>query len=280
MPPSGVSFFSPNASVWNRFELSILNQPFSIIFALDSSGSMEGARLDDLKTAVTQVLEDLKPSVEAFVANVGVTVWADEGVTDHRLNADSDDIDELITFVNAIVAGSGGTAGEFTHFDMAFEDAATFYAAASDPDSARIMVFVTDGVATDNSASEAVAARDAIDDIRVYGFNIDLADTSDTELVDNTPEDGVPVVQDGDPELMVTALETVLGSGEGGATAQILFNVEADASEEFIPDAQSSIWVPDNELGEEDVELVPPEWESAQFVNLVAPKGFRGMAEE
>lgn len=52
----------------------------------------------------------------------------------------------------------------------------------------------------------AVTALAGISDVEVFGFNIGLADTNATALLDNTPEDGVPVIEPGDTDTLLSSL--------------------------------------------------------------------------
>ncbi|MFN3615209.1 MAG: hypothetical protein ACK4WC_11720, partial [Rubrimonas sp.] len=101
--------------------------------------------------------------------------------------------------------------GSATDFAVGRSAAPAFFAGAGKR--RRIVLFVTDGEPFPaSSAAAAVALRDTIADVEVYGVNIALANTAWTAMLDNTPADGVPVIAPGDPKaLRDTLLATLMG---------------------------------------------------------------------
>jgi hypothetical protein len=206
MPPVGASISHSVGTVWNATD--VLSTPTSVIFALDVSGSMStGTRLADLKSAVTGALESLREQLGTLPLDIGITAWSSGTPSlDHRHNVTDSDIDGLIAFVAGLT-----TSGQ-TNFNLAFSGAADFYANSPNPDGLRLLLFVTDGEPVpQSSVNVAVDIRDSIERIQVFGVNIDLENTQFTEIIDNTPEFPVPVIQDGEPDLMLEILLGILG---------------------------------------------------------------------
>lgn len=183
---------------------STIKEDVAIYLALDKSGSMDTAmsngktRFENMQDGVLQVLEELKivkesggPRVDIYLNYWGNADGSRSIIS--KYNADVGDINSLITFVN-----SQGTPAYGTYFDTAVMDIPAFF--NNVPFGSRnIAVLITDGEPSDSPQ----AARDFIDaynlsssrSIDTYGINIDLTDTSSTGIVDDTDEDGVPVVQ-------------------------------------------------------------------------------------
>jgi hypothetical protein len=128
------------------------------------------------------------------------------------MNASPADIEAVRTFVNE------GVTAYSTYFPAGLMDMAAFFAGVS-AESNRIVFFVTDGgpngepsAMTPVEVAEAARALvEAEDDIAVYGINIDLTDTTYTAYVDNTPEDGVPVIDGSDPIALTGVIISALG---------------------------------------------------------------------
>jgi hypothetical protein len=57
-----------------------------------------------------------------------------------------------------------------------------------------------------STVDAAIATLEGIPDVEVFGFNIGLADTSFTALLDNTPGDSVPVIAPGDTDTLLSSL--------------------------------------------------------------------------
>ncbi len=161
-----------------------------VTLAIDASGSM----VEEVETGVTRmdVAKANAVSVLDFLEQTGldndihVLGWS-RGSPQSTVatSANASDYDTLRTAVNAI------TIEIHTDFDEAFYLASTFYSGTKP----RIHIFITDGEAVPGTIAPAIALRDAVDDLQVYGFNIDLTDTTDTDQIDNTG--GAVVIPDG-----------------------------------------------------------------------------------
>lgn len=196
----------------------------AIYFALDLSGSMDTitpngkTRLENMKAAVVGVLDFLEANgsiagvaTDVCIVSFGTTPSSRTSFT--RRNIDALGIAQLRAHVNSL------TTIYWTYFPAAFLDLAEFMEGAS-PGASRTVFFVTDGEPSTGGAQEplekiaadARALVDAVPGVRVHGINIDLADTQYTAMVDNTPEDGVPVIEGDNPEAMTSVVVNVLAS--------------------------------------------------------------------
>lgn len=177
--------------------------------ALDVSGSMDATKMATMKAAMAEFIASLPDS--ELVA-VRIQAWNDEPVSSiERFGIGAADRAALTSFVDGLSAS--GT----TNFDAGVQSAAAFFAdadvnfgqadavdfvpagagsgssgLATSNSVRRVVVFVTDGIP--NAGSEITAAETlaAIPEVEVLGINIELPDTSATEVLDS---DGVvPVV--------------------------------------------------------------------------------------
>ncbi len=200
-----------------------------IYMALDVSGSMNdpaagGTRLSNMKIAVLQILELLKQNVVSIGGKLDLRIeaFSDSGSGRQWLNINSTGIEEAKTYVQGLSAGGG------TSFVGALSNMPAFFSAATGD---RVAFLITDGLPS-GGAPDATAARVILDGVsrcKLFGFNIDLPDVSMTQIVDNTPEDGVPVVSGGDPSALSAALAAALLGGRLGMNpVHILYQVLTD----------------------------------------------------
>jgi hypothetical protein len=189
----------------------------SIFIAMDRSGSMAGARLATLKAAMFDVLELIRPYATGTNGlDVMLNAWAATSTTIVRNNITSAGIDDLQSFV------AGRTAAGGTDFVAAVTPALSFFA----PTAGRknVLVFVTDGEPSpiETAASAQALIADFLDqssgtysfanqnEVYVYGINIAEENTSYTALIDNTPDDGVPIISEDDASGLTSAVQTAL----------------------------------------------------------------------
>lgn len=209
-------------------------QAAAIYIALDCSPSMDepapggGTRRTNMKTAVVQVLELLKSSIVATggVLNLRIQLFGGSATGSTWLNATATDIEAAKAYVNA----SGSIGG--TSFQAAMSGLAAFYAAPGQ----RIGMMVTDGEPDNGTGpsfapADAAAGRalvDAIPGLKMNGINIDLANVTYTQVVDNTGNP-VPVVSGGDPSALAAALaDAILGGRVGMNPVHILYQALTD----------------------------------------------------
>lgn len=224
--------------------------PQAICLCLDVSGSMGTSvgggltRLDVLKLAAVQVLNEVKEITRTGTGTTArqdrvdlrVVAWAATATSFTAYNATQDDIDDAITFINALTAGGG------TNFNAAMTQAVAFFAQLNSiniVESQRSIYFVTDGLpepigtaataaatAADLIARTGDYSEDAGTAVDMYGINIDLTDTQYTELLDNTPADEVPVITGSDTAALTNALRQ--NNAEGMNPAHIIYQCLVD----------------------------------------------------
>lgn len=184
--------------------------------ALDYSSSMDQSvgggltRLDSLKAAMTGVFDSLVEFVDAGAnLDIAVVIWSHNQVVQTRFSADAEDLNELDIFVNQ--TDSSDIATDFTQAVTGMGD---FFNASGAQN--RIFIFLTDGEPYLDGSTPAENANDARDilqtvpNVAAYAFNIDLSSTAYTSYLDNTPKDGVPVLDGSDSDEIAGAIEAVL----------------------------------------------------------------------
>lgn len=204
-------------------------------FALDKSGSMETmvggqSRMriakDQLK-AVLDAINTLRIDSKVQV-DICVVGWSGSTTSMTRYNVQNSDITDLKNFVEGIA-----TVFDGTNFNNAFVSADSFFQASATDSRRRAMFFITDGAPEPaSSVDDAVAAHGdligrtgayAQNPVDVFAVNIDLGDTSYTALIDNTPQDGIPVVDSADSNALYNAVFfAVMGDSSAMNPAHII----------------------------------------------------------
>jgi hypothetical protein len=214
----------------------------SIYFAIDHSASMDTivdggstTRLDIMQSAMDGVFDRLAAEVAAGIQlDVGLgkfnTSLAYENL---KLNADVDDIEELRYVLGLLSAELD------TDYEVAATAAHNWFtdSLADETIGTRIFIFITDGEpSVGTGASAAAIFADELSptgglfntedgtDVQSYAINIDLSDTTESGELDNTPQDGVPVVSEADATGLQAAIEAALYGDE----------IEFDANPAFI----------------------------------------------
>ncbi|MEJ7831350.1 MAG: phage tail protein [Nocardioides sp.] len=180
----------------------------AILIAVDKSGSMAGARITNAKTGINGFLDFLAPYVGQVVVDIQIVGWSAGAPTIMTKRAvTSEGIAQLKAFVSGIAIGGG------TDFSNGVNSAPAFFADAP-ADATRSLLFLTDG--EPNSEANTVLAVNTVNSltgVSVYGFNIDLTNTTQTARLDNTPGDGVPVISGADPDALTSTLSGVFSGG-------------------------------------------------------------------
>lgn len=203
----------------------------NIMIALDVSGSMawgfvdneppepgEQTRLENAQEALMGVLDTigaLAASVE-YPVNVRLTAWANSHTSFTRNDIDADDIQPMKDWINGRNASGG------TNFEAALTPGLSFF--PTDRPAQNTLFFITDGLPNEGTVENALNGptgdlvasgsgnytRVKGTGVSVFGINIYLTNTSETLRIDNTPQDGVPVIADGNPAALQAAIENAL----------------------------------------------------------------------
>lgn len=204
---------------WNNAEAPIgdfeVNEA-AIYFALDKSGSMSGSRLSNMQAAISDVLDFIQDRAldTGLRVDIRVVGWSDDASGLTKRNVDADGYAELKTYVNNL------SASGFTNFIFGVQGASEFFE-SSPKNLRRLLFFVTDGVPNPSEGTSdserlanAIAASvllGGVSNLEVYGIHIEEPVTFYTEFLDNTDIDGVPNVEDGDPQPLIDAIKIGFG---------------------------------------------------------------------
>lgn len=160
---------------------------YAICIAFDRSLSMlEGGRLTAARNAVTALLNDLKSNDQSSTFDVRVVGWSSQIDAMERRNCSQADYDDLIAFTQGMFAVGG------TVFTNAVAGLSEFYEGSGGK--CRLFVFLTDGEPNDPADATLAGEILAETGADAYAFNLVLPNTTETQKMDNTPGDGVPVV--------------------------------------------------------------------------------------
>ena len=177
----------------------------ALYIAIDASNSMSGDKIAAAMAAVQALVEELGSTVPPVLRNdICVVLWnaTVSGLQLYR-EADRSGFTALSDWLDQPVDLAFGT-----DFEVALSEAPAFFAGAGAK--RRIILFLTDGEPyPSSSAAAAVILLAGIADVDLFGFNIGLANTAYTAMLDNTGADGVPVIAPGDTE---TLRDTLLGA--------------------------------------------------------------------
>lgn len=191
----------------------------AIYITLDVSGSMSGTRMAAQKAGVAALIREIGASVDPDRPNdIRIVLW-NAGVAGsiERRNMEPEDYTALEA---SMLALSNSTSGG-TNFNAAFAEAGAFFAGGGSK--RRIVIFVTDGAPSPvSSVDAALVTITSLPPADIFGFNIALADTSYTAMIDNTPVDGVPVIPAGNPQALVASLRGAFGNGPDMNPAHII----------------------------------------------------------
>lgn len=200
----------------------------SFVFALDVSGSMGLHRMKVARTAIQEVLwliRSLMRISPGIRVDIGIILWSTPQFYRQMFRQDvtSSDISSLVAFVGTATAGGG------TNFNDAATGILEWFTLSGHRTARRAGFFITDGLPTGDSANTAAATLADIlnrstgsfsyannNPVDMYGINIIVQKTEETAKMDNTPEDGVPVVDDDNPDGLRNA---VLGGIMGNVIA-------------------------------------------------------------
>lgn len=209
-----------------------LDTPRAIHFAVDNSGSMTQDRRDTVKAAFSGLVAQLRGLVEGgMVLHLGITLWGDGKNARSYLNVTDANLTAAENFMNSALNAAGGG----TDFTQAAQGAVDFFELTrTETLDRRINFFITDGEATGTTHEQArVLMGDLLDrssgnystasgtDVDCYSVNIVVADTSQSDNLDNTTgtlkditTDGeVPVIGATESATLTNLIISALGGG-------------------------------------------------------------------
>lgn len=194
----------------------------AIYFLLDRSNSLSTSEFNAIKSAVLSGLDLIEESLaDGDRVDVGVLFYSTGFVKIERTEVDSTKLDEIRAFINAATKVTGGDVlgpmQEVENWFLATKDLAF---------TSRSVILVTDTNTEDNmTAAAAGPAADMLNrndgvfshnnnnPVDLYAINFASTTTTWTQLLDNTPEDGIPIITSGDSTSLTETVRNAILSG-------------------------------------------------------------------
>jgi hypothetical protein len=191
----------------------------ALLIALDASGSMSGSRMSAQITAVAELLRVIAAGADPAAPNdIRITLWSDGVVA--AIERRAMDLEDYAALEAWMLALSNATSGG-TNFAAAFDGARAFFEGSGATQ--RVVLFVTDGEPAPLSSVDAAEALiAALPPVSIFGINIALSNTTFTARIDNTPDDGVPVIPANNPGALVAAFLAAFRPGPDMNPAHII----------------------------------------------------------
>lgn len=206
----------------------------SIFFCLDDSSSMNAPRELAQRQAVLAALDLIQASVESGLRmDVGIATFWNGGI--QRPNVTVQGVQQLRNFVSSIWI----LPGQSTPFNWNMQSAVNWFTATANDTQihTRVMFFITDGLPAPGASGlqAAIIGEPLISraiPVDIHAINIVEPDTTYTSMLDNTPEDGVPVVTAADPgpltEVVINALAKLTADEFDANPAHIIYECLTD----------------------------------------------------
>ena len=196
----------------------------SLYFLLDRSASLSGAQFSTIKNSVLDSLDFIELAMElGNRIDIGVRFWS-SGTGDvwiERTNVTATDLDDIRSFI--------ATTGQLTGGNVvpAYTAAEAWFQATKNEDFAgRSLILVTDAASNDGFSTAASGpAADMLNQssgefstangnpVDLYAINYNQPTTTYTTLLDNTPVDGIPVINSSDTQGLSNAVRRAILSG-------------------------------------------------------------------
>lgn len=201
-----------------RIPRATYSGPMSVFFVIDDSGSMAGSRMSSLQAAISHIVDQLPVATRLDIG--GATM---NGRSLSFRNATAAQRAEFKEWVNSLVANGG------TNFNTGMVPAVNWFrATASDTSLGRRLCFFFSDGAPDTGSDNAAAATAAslinrTIPVDIYAINIQETNISAAAKLDNTPEDGVPVVSGENPDELTATMTAAFAEAHDANAAHIIY---------------------------------------------------------
>lgn len=192
----------------------------AIHFILDTSASMNGGRINALKSAMKKAINSLAKSMDLNSSRLDILITTHQGGTPQSKrvkNVTYDDIEKILAFIDGLYIVAGG------NLETVLSNSVSFFKSTQNLDITRCCIFVSDGELenVDNIKNAEIHAMinksgnfSALNgqDIGIYCVNVDKRDISLSAKIDNTPEDGIPIIKGTDSSLIYDTIMYAINS--------------------------------------------------------------------
>lgn len=191
----------------------------ALYIMLDISNSMQNVtgngktRLENMKVGMENALSPLLSLPHNSSIDIMVVGFAGGAVTIIRRGASGADVQDIIDWINARDY-SDVSNGE-TDFRVATSYATNFFNGVGNKKPVSLLLTDGEPASSDHATNEEIMEESALNlfataDLRSYGINIDLSDTTYTAYLDNTANDGIPVVDGGNTSAIEQAVANTI----------------------------------------------------------------------
>lgn len=206
---------------WNGGTLSTIAELTGVVFyfLLDRSNSFSSGDFNAYKAEIKNQLAIIESFVGTLRIDIGIRFYASGSVAMEKIDCDHGDFTDFYNFIDSTPQQSGGDVLSAmtlvrAYFDQTKNDSIL---------QGRNIVFLTDSNSEDGMGAAAagpaydfvnrtgdytVAAGTSVD---IWGILYGNTDTTNIAKLDNTPQDGIPVISLGNFEGMANAIRYMLG---------------------------------------------------------------------
>ncbi len=194
----------------------------AIFFAIDCSASMDTpvsgstTRLQLIKAQMLDIIDQINVlrKDSNVIVDIAICRWYSSYNLSSWINAQDSDFTAIKSYINGLTTSGG------TNFEGPFTAANYWF--GTNPNTGHrkdTFIFITDGEPFPPESADAAVSTgyDMITrtgqfaasnnaSVDIYGINVDISNTEYTQMIDNTPWDGVPVVSSTDTSALYNAV--------------------------------------------------------------------------
>lgn len=187
---------------------------FALHFILDTSASMEGGRIKALKSAMRMAINNLATSMDLNYFKLDILITTYQGGTPQSKqfnNVSYADLEKICSFIDGLSIVGG------ENLEQVLSRSVSFFKNTLKVSMTRCCIFVSDGELEDvdkikNTEIHAMINKTGIfsatngQEVNIYCINVDNSNISLSAKIDNTPEDGLPVIKGTDSDLIYNTI--------------------------------------------------------------------------
>lgn len=192
----------------------------AIHFILDTSMSMSGGRIQALKSAMKRAIQNLSTSIDLMTLRLDILITTYQGGSPQTKlvrKVSQNDIVGLLSFIdNLKIVGGENLENVLSHSINFFKD--TFNQTMN-----RCCIFVSDGELENADHIKNEEIHNMIDkkgqfneqdehDVKIFCINVDNTNKSLSSKIDNTPEDGIPVIKGTDSNIIYDTIMNAINN--------------------------------------------------------------------
>lgn len=211
----------------------------AMFFAIDISSSMDTivtgstTRLQLIKAQMVDIIDQINVlrKDSNVIVDIAICAWNAGHSLSSWINITDANVTSIKAYINGLTTGGG------TNFEGPFIDANYWFGTNPNTGSRKdTMIFITDGepLPPESAGAAVTTGHDLITrtgqfasannaSVDIYAINIDVSNTTYTQMIDNTPWDGVPVVSSTDTSALYNAVFfAVMGDSSAMNPAHII----------------------------------------------------------